>query len=308
MNVKSLFRSLAAALGLSLTLGGCATAAEAERASQQAEVRPADAVPGPALWEVRDEDTTIYLFGTIHVLPEGIDWYDERIARAFGASDELVTELDMGNPASIAAAITQSAPLADGQNLRELMSAEDRIQYEAALTGLGLPPAALDDYEPWYAALNLALAPLLRAGFDPATGVEMALLERAGSKQRSALETNEEQVRMFDGMEMVHQLAYLDSTVEGIDEVVPTVNEMIAEWREGDAARLGEIMNGEIEDGYLYNRLLINRNMNWAGWIDRRMARPGTVFIAVGAGHLAGEGSVQEQLAARGLTVTRIWK
>lgn len=291
------------ALGLTLALGGCATASEAT-----ADLRPAGAIPGPALWEVRDEDTTIYLFGTIHVLPEGVDWYDERIARAFTASSELVTELDMQNPGSIAQAISAAAPLPPDGNLRELMTPENRRQYEEALTGLGLPPSALDSYEPWYAALNLSLAPLLRAGFDPATGVEMALQDRAQGKRHLALETNEQQVEMFDGMELSHQLDYLDSTVEGVDEVVPTISEMVTNWRLGDASRLGQIMNGEIDDQYLYNRLLVNRNMNWASWIERRMAQPGTVFVAVGAGHLAGQGSLQDQLEARGLTVTRVWK
>ena len=58
----------------------------------------------------------------------------------------------------------------------------------------------------------------------------------------------------------------------------------------------------------LYERLLTSRNANWAGWIENRLEQPGTVFIAVGAGHLAGAGSVQEQLEDRGLEVRRIWK
>ena len=47
----------------------------------------------PALWVVRDEDTTIYLFGTIHVLRPGVTWFDDGIKAAFDASDELVTEI-----------------------------------------------------------------------------------------------------------------------------------------------------------------------------------------------------------------------
>jgi uncharacterized protein len=304
--MRKIVRRLTAALlglGLVLPVVGCATAADAA-----SERRPRDAMPGPALWRLQDNDTTIYLFGTIHVLPEGVDWYDARIARAFEASGEFVTELDMRDPTAINAAITAAAPLPENGNLRELMTPEDRRQYEAALTGLGLPPSALDSYEPWYAALNLSLAPLLRAGFDPETGVETALQDRAGAKQRVALETNEQQVEMFDGMEMPQQLLYLDSAVEGVDQLVPEVNTMMAEWLEGDAAQLGEIMRADLDDEYLSNRLLINRNMNWAGWIQRRMQQPGTVFVAVGAAHLAGEGSVQDQLAARRLRVTRIWK
>jgi len=298
--VKRLLERFGAAL-LLLASGGCATAAEGA-------VRPEGAVPGPALWEVKDADTTIYLFGTVHVLPEGVNWYDARIARALDASDEFVTELDMTDPAAVARAISAEAPLPAGGNLRELMAPENRAQFEQALTSLDLPPGALDAYEPWYAAMVLSLAPLQNAGFNPASGVEAALAARASGKTHAALETIADQVNMFDRMDMPYQLTYLDQAAEGVDEMLPTITTMIQQWREGEVEALGETLNDDLDDGYLTNRLLINRNMNWAGWVERRMAQPGTVFIAVGAGHLAGPGSVQDQLATRGLTVTRIWQ
>jgi uncharacterized protein YbaP (TraB family) len=302
-------RAMAALAGawLALPLAGCATPAEAGPPTG-AEVRPADAIPGPALWELRDEDTTIYLFGTVHVLPEGLEWFDARLDRTFATADEIVTEIDTTDVAAVNSAILGAAPLDDGGNLRELMAPQDRIEFEAALTRIGLPPNALDRYEPWYAAIVLSLGPLQNAGFDPDSGVEAQLSERAAGKRHVALETIEQQVQMFSGMELPHQLAYLDSAAEGVADVLPTVNTMISQWQAGEVEQLGQTLNDDLDDEVLATRLLINRNMNWAGWIHRRMAQPGTVFVAVGAGHLAGEGSVQDQLAARGLTVTRVWK
>jgi uncharacterized protein YbaP (TraB family) len=307
MTFKRLLAASAALLALSTA--ACASPVDAGSVEVGAsEVPPAGAVPGPALWQLSDEDTTIYLFGTVHVLPEGIDWYDARIARAFAASDQLVTEVDVGDSAAMAAQMTQTAQLTGGQTLRDLMTADDRAQYDAAMAGLGLPPAALDGFEPWFAAINLSMLPLLSAGYDPASGVESELAGRAGDKQRGALETLDQQLQLFDGMALPYQLSYLDMTVEGVDEVVPTIQDMVAAWLAGDAPQLAQIMNAEMEDDYLYDRLLIDRNANWAGWIQQRLNQPGTVFIAVGAGHLAGEGSVQDQLAQRGLSVTRIWQ
>lgn len=307
MAIGTLRRAAMALAGAWLlpVLGSCATPAEAEAS---AEVRPADAVPGPALWVVRDDDTTIYLFGTVHVLPEGLEWYDTRIAGALSSADELVTELNMDDPQAITASILAAAPLPEGQNLRELMTPENRVEFEAALTAIGLPPNALDRYEPWYAAIVLSLGPLQNAGFDPASGVENALAERSAGKRHEALETIAQQVQMFDGMEQVHQLNYVDQAAEGVADVLPTVEAMVSQWRAGDVELLGQTLNDDMDDAYLTTRLLINRNMNWAGWIERRLAQPGRVFVAVGAGHLAGEGSVQDQLRTRGLTVSRIWK
>lgn len=269
---------------------------------------PPGAVPGPALWQVADEDTTIYLFGTVHALPEGKNWFDGRIERAFNSADELVTEIDVSSAASSAQALQAASALPEGQTLRALMTDENRQQYEAALVGLGLPVEALDKYEPWFAAMTLSLLPLLRSGYQTQSGVELSLNGRAGHKTRGALETIEQQVDLFDTLPQEAQLAFLDGTVEKLDDATSTLDAMVAEWLEGDALALAGLLNAELTDPVLYDRLLTSRNANWAAWIENRLEQPGTVFIAVGAGHLAGAGSVQEQLKDRGLKVRRVWK
>jgi uncharacterized protein len=296
MKLKRFLASAAAAL--SLGSSACATV----------ETPPAGAVPGPALWQVADADTTIYLFGTVHALPQTTTWYDGRIERAFNSADELVTEIDTTNAAASAQALQTASMLPEGQSLRELMSADDRQEYEAALVGLGLPVEALDRYEPWFAAMNLSLLPLVRAGYDAQSGVEQSLGGRADTKKRAALETVEEQIALFDTLPQEAQLELLDETVEKLDEATSTLNAMVAEWVEGDAVELARLLNAELADPVLYERLLTARNANWAGWIENRLEQPGTVFVAVGAGHLAGKGSVQEQLERRGVKVTRIWQ
>lgn len=295
MNLKRLLGSLAA---LSFGLAGCATI----------ETAPPDAMPGPALWQVADEDTTIYLFGTVHALPKDRNWFDGRIARAFAASDELVTEVDVSDVAASGQTMQSAGMLPAGQSLRELMTAEDRMEYEAALVTLGLPVEALDRLEPWLASVTLALLPVMQAGYDPQSGVEMALSGRAGEKERGALETIEQQIALFDGMPRDAQLSFLDETVEALPEAANTLDAMVAEWIEGDADGLAALMNAELTDPVLRERLLTSRNANWAGWIEQRLEQPGTVFVAVGAGHLAGEGSVQDYLRERDLKVTRIWQ
>jgi len=264
--------------------------------------------PGPALWRVSDGDTTVYLFGTVHALPEGAQWYDARIQRAFAASDELVTEIDMATSGTSASQLAQAAVLGGGRNLRQLMRPEDRAQYETALTALGVPVAALDPVEPWFAALNLTMLPLLQSGFNPDEGVDQVLTEHGAGKRHTALETVEEQVALFDGLPMDSQLALLDGAVEGAPDVVATLDAMVASWLKGDADGLAALMNSDMDDPALAARLLYDRNAHWSDWIEARLAQPGTVFMAVGAGHLAGTGSVQDLLGRRGLVVERIWQ
>lgn len=296
MKLKRFVASTAAAL--SLSLAGCATVARP----------PAGALPGPALWQVADEDTTIYLFGTVHALPEGKQWFDGRIDRAFSSADELVTEIDVSDAAKSAEALQSASLLPEGQSLRGLMTEENRQRYEEALVGLGLPVEALDRYEPWFAALTLSLLPLIRSGYQTQSGVELSLNERAGEKTRGTLETVQDQVALFDTLPQEAQLAFLDGTVEKLGSATSTLDAMVAEWLEGDAEALAMLLNAEMTDPVLYERLLTARNANWAEWIEKRLEQPGTVFVAVGAGHLAGQGSVQDQLKKRGLKVRRVWQ
>ncbi|MCK9540456.1 MAG: TraB/GumN family protein [Novosphingobium sp.] len=265
-------------------------------------------VARPALWKVADEDTTIYLFGTVHVLPSGIDWLNGKVAAAFDDSRELVTEILPLDPALMQQLVIAKALLPKGQTLRGMLKPQDRAELEAALANMGLPPGTFDPFEPWYAAIGMTTLPLTKAGFDGKNGVEHALEARAKTSGMAhlALETVEQQLSVFDGLPMAVQERYLDAIVEQIPQIHAKVNALVEAWKTGDAETLAALMNEDEKDPVMLQRLLIDRNKAWAAWIDERLGQPGTVFVAVGAGHLAGPGSVQDQLAARRITARRV--
>lgn len=297
----SLKRLLAPSLALLALTTGCA--------SNIYSAPPQGIAPGPALWAVADADTTIYLFGTVHALPKDKPWMDARISGALAASDELVTEVDLTDLAGSAQVLAAAGMLPPGQTLRGMMDEQGRKDFEAAMVGLGLPVEALDRAKPWLAAMQLALLPLVKAGITPDSGVEKALGGQAGSeKKRAALETVQQQVDVFDTMPQDVQLAFLYETVRAVPRSAASLQAMIAEWSEGDAEQLAALMNADLTNPQLYQRLLVQRNANWSVWLDDRMDRPGTVFVAVGAGHLAGKASVQELLRKRGFKVRRVWQ
>lgn len=304
-SLKQILRRLSAAIG-AVALGLAVTGA-APAQLVQTDAPAGEAAKGPALWRVADQDTTIYLFGTVHALPREVEWMDSEIGGALASADELVTEVDIKSAAGASPAIMELAVLPEGQNLRDLMAAPDRAAYEGAMTALGLPPAAFDRFEPWYAALMLSMLPLMREGYLPDTGVEAVLDKRFDAKRpRGALETVEYQLGLFDGLPMDRQLTYLAQVVGTVPEMKLKLDAMVGRWLVGDADALAHLMNEEETDPVLLERLLVQRNRNWAGWIGHRLERPGTVFIAVGAGHLAGDESVQQILAERGIKAHRV--
>jgi uncharacterized protein YbaP (TraB family) len=263
---------------------------------------------GPAMWKVADEDTTIYLFGTVHILPQGIEWYDTTIATALEGSDMIVTEIPM-DPAS-EAAMGQLAQakgvLPAGTTLRSLLTAEQKVTFEAAMAKIGAPAEAFDPLKPWLAGLTMSLIPLMQQGYTPGAGVEKVLLSKVGDKPQGALETAEFQLGIFDGMDQAAQVTFLMEAVEGMDEAAPMLNRMVSEWAQGNPDKLAEVMNEGMDDPAVADALLYSRNRNWAEWIDARLDQPGSVFIAVGAGHLAGAKSVQDYLAEKGITAMRV--
>nr|WP_025587078.1 TraB/GumN family protein [Sphingomonas sp. UNC305MFCol5.2] len=274
-------------------------------AAQAQAVKDAD----PALWVVKDADTTIYLFGTVHVLKPGLSWFDEGVKAAFDKSDELVLEMVEPDTATMQGLIMKTALNPTGPTLTEKLPADKREAYAKAMTDVGVPAAALDRFDPWFAAVTLSLAGLPKLGYNPESGAERTLsaAAKAASKRIVGLETAEQQLGYFDNLPEPLQVKFLVSTVDDYPKMAAELDKMIASWSAGDPETLGKTMNEELADTpELAKVLLADRNARWADWIDQRLQKPGTVFIAVGAGHLAGAESVQAQLAKHKLTVTRV--
>ncbi len=307
--MKPFRTAIAFALTLASSLAGPALLAQqAHPTPQPIESIRSKTVAKPALWKVSDDDTTIYLFGTIHLLPKGIEWYDGRVANAFEQSQELVTEIPEVPQQKTMAVTMQLGALPAGQTLRGQMTPAERAKFEAALQSLSVPPSAFDQLKPWLASVAIMGIPLMQSGYSLDNGVEAQLDQRnkALGRPRLGLETLEYQLGIFDGLPNEAQKAYLFETVDALPVLTKEIAKMVEAWSKGDAQALAELLNDEMDDPVLYKALLSDRNRNWSQWIDDRLDRPGTVFIAVGAGHLGGRDSVQEFLGKAGIKVERV--
>lgn len=262
----------------------------------------------PALWVVKDEDTTIYLFGTVHILKPGLGWFDDGVKTAFEASDRLVLEMVEPPQAESQALFMKLAMDQSGKTLRSKMTETDRAVYEGAVKKIGLPVEALDPLDPWAAAVTMSVLTMQKQGFDANSGAEKQLTAaaKASNKPISGVETMEFQLGVFDTMPESEQIRFLVETAKLSDDGGKMMDRMVELWGTPDPEGLGQLMNEGLTSRVLYDALLTKRNANWAKWISAEMAKPGTTFMAVGAGHLAGGTSVQALLPAYGLTATRV--
>jgi uncharacterized protein YbaP (TraB family) len=264
----------------------------------------------PAMWVVKDPDTTIYLFGTVHALDGKADWFNDEVRTAFDASNELVLEIiTPDNPAAVAPLMQKYAIDTSGKTLTSKLSPKHQVLLAEKLKALGLPPNAFDQFRPIFAAMTVTVLDLTAMGISAETGAEKLLMKAARDKKMTIgeVESIEQQFAMLNALDEAEQLRLLGKALEDAGKSKDTINKLIAAWGRGDAPAVAEVMNeGAKESPALNKLLLVDRNKRWAEWIDQRLDKPGTVFMAVGAGHLAGADSVQRYLKERGIDAARV--
>lgn len=263
----------------------------------------------PALWAVKDADTTIFLFGTVHMLKDNVRWFEGDVKAAFDRSDTLVIEVSQDDPAKLAATFARLATNPNGPTVSQLLTPKQNARYAAALKTYSIPPEAMERVDPWLVAINLSVVPLMQLGYRQDLGADKVLEAAAtqSGKQVIGLESAEEQLGIFDALPRDVQIDYLNATLEGLPEAEKEFATLIRNWSGGRADALARQMNESLKDTpELGKPLLLDRNVRWAAWIAKRMDQPGTVFVAVGAGHLAGKGSVIELLGQKRLKARRV--
>jgi uncharacterized protein YbaP (TraB family) len=297
--LRSIVRRVAAALGLTLLLGGVPATARAPQGAR------------PALWEVSDPDTTIYLFGTIHLLPENYQWRTAKFDQALAGSQQLVVEtiVDEKNPQRLMQAM---ASLGFGKGLPPLIDRvpqNKRAALAAAIKKNGTPPAVLNQMKTWAAAFVLLRDRFAEIGLKGGEGVEAVLRNSftGAGKPIGELETNFEQLSFFDRLPEASQAALLEGAIDQTQSMNDDFGGMLKAWSRGDVTGIAKTFDKDLSASpALSDALIRQRNANWSRWIEQRLHQPGAVMIAVGAGHLAGKNSVLNMLKRDGYKVRRL--
>ena len=265
----------------------------------------------PALWAVSDADTTIYLFGTIHLLPENYSWRTPKIDQAGGGSQQLVVEtiVDDKNPQKLFQALASLAFSPNQPPLASRVAPEKRAALTEAVRKSGLPRQALDLMETWAAAFILLGNQFKDLGLKGDQGVEMVLRNAftGQGKPVGELESNVEQLGFFDKLPEPAQRELLEGAIDQSGDMKTEFHQMLAAWAKGDVKGIAKTFNRDLAGSPDLQRALIKtRNANWSRWIEQRMTKPGAIMVAVGAGHLAGPDSVVDQLKRDGYRVRRL--
>ncbi len=273
----------------------------------------APAFAQPAFWVVKDADSTIYLLGTVHLLKPETVWKTDRLLAAMNEARQLWLELPTTDPQAMAPEMMQLVVkygMSPGMPLsKDLTPAEMKTLDEAARIA-GLTASQLNIFRPWFAALTISNAAMMRAGYDPASGVDMNVeaIFKARDIKPNGLENAEQQIKVFATMTREEELEYLRQTMDEYDKASTELDLMVAQWSRGDLTGLEQmfVTDMKTQTPDLYDALLLHRNTNWVVQIQEMLKGKGTIFIAVGAGHLIGSDSVLAMLKAKGIASTRV--
>lgn len=283
---------------LSLLLASCGEGAKDAGASIEGR---------PAVWEIAGADGKVegWMLGTIHALPDDLDWRTDLLDQRLASADMLVVEV---------------AGLDDGANLSQLFEdmAFDRPErpiieridpalhdeFEKLLVKAKVRRDYFDPMESWAAALALAQVAQVAKSEN---GVDRALLEEFGDREVVELEGAEAQLAIFDGLPTSEQRDLLNAVLEETSDFEQEIGKLARSWQAGDLEELGKLTSrGILGDPQLKRALLIERNRAWSAQIENLLSTPARPFVAVGAGHLLGPEGLPGLLAERGYTVRRI--
>lgn len=265
----------------------------------------------PAIWHLSDDDSDIYIFGTVHILPPELEWRTAEITAAFENAETIWFEAPAVDPAAQLAAvglIYQYGLNPPGNPLSAQISDEAHALLDQIVSRFGIGAADLEAMRPWMAAMTLSLAYIQSQGYDPESGVENVLWQEANAagKNISYFETMEEQIRFLADLPPDVEAEYLEQTLRDFDGAGNQLDELVGAWNAGDLATIDRVMNEETRNAapVLHEVVLAGRNRNWIETIKGLLSGSGSHFIAVGAGHVVGAEGVVELLRAGGFHVT----
>jgi uncharacterized protein YbaP (TraB family) len=268
------------------------------------------ALGAPAMWKVSDADSSIWLFGSVHLLPPDIAWRSAHFDKVMSKVERVYFETDVSPAAQM-----QIMPLSfelgfmrDGRLLSDVIDDDltDRLR-EAANT-YGMPMPMLLTMQPWMAATTISVGVLANTGYDPTLGVEQVLGASIPLERMGFLETPEEQIGFLAAGTVEEQIAMLEATLDTLDVMVDDIDEMVEAWLDGNPEELGEIFLDQMGgyDSGMVERIIDQRNHNWVEQIEAMLQRNESALLVVGAAHLVDDVSVVRLLEARGYTAERV--
>ncbi len=272
---------------------------------------PAEESSPASIWKISDEDSTVYLAGSVHLLREIDMPVPPAFDRVYYEAEEVIFEIDMAlmTDPSLALKVRDLGTLPEGKTLKDSLGPNTILRLQSYLKGIQMPVGLFDRFTPGMVYLTLASLEATRNGARPELGLETLYYQKCleDGKPSRGLETIEFQMSRFNELESDMVESLINEALDEIDEGTANLDAIIAAWKNGDAEGLEELIVDQISPSpQLQEVLLTSRNRNWVPEIEKHLATDHDVMFLVGAAHLVGENSVVDLMREKGYEVLQL--
>ena len=268
----------------------------------------AETIARPSLWHIQGSQGDVYLLGSVHILPPGVQWRSPPIRDAIARADVFAFEVpqDKKSQALVQSLIAAKGYLPPGQSLRALLSKSAKADFDVALASSGVAPSAVEHTRPWLAGLQLLFAQIAKLNFAVENGVDSQLIaqaEKAGKPLRY-LETIEQQFALLAPEDRALEMEEFEAGLKDLKDIAGEIQPMVDAWSKGDQKTLDRLINGDLDRFPKARKALLDdRNRAWVPQIAAMLKEKHTVLVTVGAGHLTGPKGLPALLRKAGYKV-----
>ena len=245
-----------------------------------------------------------YLFGTIHLIcPDDFIWSDS-ISSRISKSQQVVLEMDVDAPETMKY-IQENVLFTDGKHLSDFISKKDadtlnawfKSQFNVGLKEIGqMKPLGI------LSMMSMKLMDCIPESYE----TRISKLAAEQNKKVIGLESVREQMNYFDQIPVEKQVAQMVEMVMKLDAGKKQFASMVSLYKKQDSEGLLTLVrNSSFEFDAFENVLLDKRNQLWIKSIIN-LTKSNPSFIAVGAGHLAGNKGLVSLLKKEGFTIKAV--
>jgi len=269
--------------------------------------------PEPALWKIKNGDSTAYLFGSVHALPRDWQWHTKPLDAAIASADVFVFESELSGRSigNMRVFLRENGTLPRGKQLSRMLSEQGLADFKTLLARTPIDPDSINVMRPWLALLTLSNSQVQTGSkrLLPGEGVDLTLMDYAEKKRKPLhyFESAQTQLSIFVASSPDDDIKAFEANLHDMLKARDVIEPMLDDWTSGNTAGIAKVnKEAAAKDPRARNLMLDVRNHNWIPQIERLLLEKQTTFITVGAAHLAGPGSVTDLLCQRGWKLERV--
>lgn len=268
------------------------------------------------LWKVYGNGVkdTSYLYGTIHAIEKKDFILTNQVKRTFKATESLVMEVPLEMDEATKKELAKKIMYPAGKSIKNYISEADYAYYQLYMKDtlkMGVVKVKICDMMQPFFAQSLILMEQL----DNMQSYEKSFDKMAKKKEKLALETIEQQLAIVTGDSVELQVAqFIRDLKLGKLDSKKEFKVMVDLYKAQDLQGLytyieksmSEALTSGDKSGLTREKMLDNRNLNWIPKLEDWMSKK-SLFVAIGAGHLAGKNGVIHLLRNKGYKVEPVF-